>query len=44
MELSNTFSEPVLNNRCQKEVSQKNTIIHVLVVFRETLAKSNWYC
>ena len=43
MELSNTSSEPVLSNRCHKEVSQQNTIIHVLVCVRETLVKSNWY-
>ena len=43
MELSNTYSEHVLNNRCQEEVSQKNTIIHVLVLFCETLVKSNCY-
>ena len=44
MEISNTSSESVLNNRCQKEVSQQKTIIHVLVLLRETLVKSNWYC
>ena len=43
MELSNTSSESVLNNKCQEEVSQQNTIIHVLVLFCETLVKSNWY-
>ena len=43
MELSNTSSKLVLNHRCYEEVSQENTIIHVLVLFCETLVKSNWY-
>ena len=43
MELSNASSELVLSNRYYEEVSHRITIIHVLVVFRETLVKSNWY-
>ena len=43
MELSNTASESVLNNRHLEEVSHRITIIHVLVCFSETLVKSNWY-
>ena len=39
MELSNTCSKPVLNNRHLEEVSQQNTIIHVLVRFHEILVK-----
>ena len=43
MRLNNASSELVLNNRYYEELSHKITIIHVLVLFRETLIKSNWY-
>ena len=43
MELGNTSNELVLSNRCLEEVSQQNTIIHVLVCFAETLVKRTLY-